>query len=69
MGKEFHHGDAASHEPGFGVPLEISGEIDISLLEESLRMTPLQRMRANDDALNFADSLQAAMERRRAKPD
>lgn len=69
MGKEFHHGDAALHEPGFVVPLEISGEIDISLLEESLRMTPLQRMRANDDALNFADSLQAAMERRRAKPD
>lgn len=44
------------------------GDIDISLLEESLRMSPWDRMLANDDALNFAESLRAAMERRNAKP-
>ena len=45
-----------------------AGDIDISLLEESLRMSPWDRMLANDDALNFAESLRAAMERRNAKP-
>jgi hypothetical protein len=43
-------------------------EIDFSLLEESLRMTPWERMLANDDALNFGESLRAAMERHHAKP-
>ena len=43
-------------------------EIDLSLLEESLAMTPWERMQANDDALRFADSLRAAMEKRHAKP-
>ena len=32
-------------------------DIDLSLLEESLRLTPWERMLANDDALNFAESL------------
>ncbi len=43
-------------------------DTDLSLLEESLRLTPWERMLANDDALNFADSLRAAMERRHAEP-
>ena len=42
-------------------------EVDISLLEESLAKTPWERMQANDDALRFVDSLQAAMEKRNAK--
>ena len=42
-------------------------EIDLSLLEDSLRLTPSERMLANDDALNFAESLRTAMERHRAK--
>jgi len=42
-------------------------EIDLSLLEDSLRLTPWERMLANDDALNFAESLRTAMERHRAK--
>lgn len=58
-------------DPGSN-PLEvISGcselipeEIDLSLLEDSLAKTPWERMLANDDALRFADSLQAAMEKR-----
>ena len=42
--------------------------IDLSLLEDSLSKTPWERMQANDDALRFADSLRAAMEKRNAKP-
>jgi len=42
-------------------------EIDLSLLADSLGKTPWERMQANDDALNFADSLQMAMKRRYAK--
>jgi hypothetical protein len=43
-------------------------EIDLSLLLDSLTKTPWERMQANDDALNFAESLRTAMERCRAKP-
>ena len=42
-------------------------EIDLSLLEHSLTMTPWERMQANDDALNFGESLRAAMEKRNAE--
>jgi ERCC4-type nuclease len=45
-----------------------AGEIDLSLLEESLLLTPWERMLANDDALNFAESLRRAMEKRYAEP-
>jgi hypothetical protein len=41
--------------------------IDLSLLMDSLNMTPWERMQANDDALNFAESLREAMEKRNAK--
>jgi hypothetical protein len=41
--------------------------IDYSLLDESLTQTPWERMQANDDALRFADSLRAAMEKRNAE--
>ena len=43
------------------------GDIDLSLLKDSLAKTPWERMQANDDALNFAESLRAAMEKRNAK--
>ena len=52
-----------SVEPGAA-----AGDVDLSLLEESLRLSPWERMLANDDALNFGASLCAAMERRNAKP-
>ncbi len=55
--------------PGYG-PADQGAEdrdIDLSLLEESLRLTPWERMLANDDALNFAESLRAAMKRRHAE--
>jgi hypothetical protein len=38
-------------------------DLDISLLEDSLAKTPWERMQANDDALRFADSLRAAMQK------
>jgi hypothetical protein len=41
-------------------------DIDLSLLRESLAKTPWERMLANDDALNFAESLRLAMKKRRA---
>ncbi len=44
-----------------------ASDIDLSLLEESLRLTPWERMLANDDALNFAESLRRAMEKRYAE--
>ena len=53
--------------PVYGVNAPDSGEIDLSLLHDSLAMTPWERMQANDDALNFAESLRAAMEKRNAK--
>lgn len=47
----------------YGLP---SSEIDLSLLKDSLAKTPWERMQANDDALNFGESLRVAMARRRA---
>jgi hypothetical protein len=44
-------------------------EIDLSLLKDSLSKTTWERMQANDDALRFADTLRAAMEKRNAKPE
>jgi hypothetical protein len=54
--------------PSYRVDAPDAGEIDLSLLEDSLAKTPWERMQANDDALNFAESLRAAMEKRNAKP-
>jgi hypothetical protein len=35
--------------------------IDLSLLEENLRLTPEQRLRQNDRLLNEAEALQSAL--------
>jgi hypothetical protein len=39
----------------------------MNLLEISLRMTPEQRIDANQDALDFAEALEAAGKRRHVK--
>jgi hypothetical protein len=52
--------------PAYGVASD--GDIDLSLLKDSLLKTPWERMQANDDALNFAESLREAMLKRHAKP-
>jgi hypothetical protein len=44
-----------------------NGEIDMSLLEDILHLTSWERMLANDDALNSAESLRVALKRRHAK--
>jgi hypothetical protein len=51
-------------------PLKQSGpgDGDFSMLEDSLVMTPWERILANDDIVNFGDSLRAAMQKRNAKP-
>jgi hypothetical protein len=39
--------------------------IDLSLLDENLRLTPTERLQRNDEALNLVQVLQAAMKRAR----
>ena len=40
--------------------------IDLSLIEENLKLTPWERMQANDDAVNFGHILREAMIRSNA---
>ena len=40
--------------------------IDLSLILENLRLTPWERLLANDDTINFCDMARAAMQRRNA---
>ena len=40
--------------------------IDLSLLDDNLRLTPAERMRQNDSALQFVQALQSAKENARA---
>lgn len=42
-------------------------QVDVFMLEDSLSMTPWERILANDDMVNFGDSLREAMEKRNAK--
>jgi hypothetical protein len=51
--------------PACGATMD--GDIDLWSLKDSLAKTPWERMQANDDALNFAGSFRAAMEKRNAK--
>ena len=41
--------------------------IDISLIDENLRLTPTQKIRQNDIALNQAEALHEALNQTRAK--
>ena len=53
---------------GASASLEASeGEVDLSLLEESLAKTVWERMLAKNGALRLAEWLQAAMQKARAK--
>jgi len=40
---------------------------NLAHLNDSLAMTPWERILANDDMVNFGDSLRAAMEKRHAE--
>ena len=43
------------------------GDNSIAMLNDSLEMTPWERILANDDVVNFGDSLRGAMEKRNAE--
>jgi hypothetical protein len=58
-----------SPRSGFTQPQVTEDGIDLSLLQDSIAKTPWERMLANDDALNFGDTLREAMTKRHAKPE
>lgn len=66
------HANSNGSEPGEASPryrtsaVEFDSDNGLSL-EDSLAMTPWERILANDDMINFGDSLRAAMEKRNAK--
>jgi hypothetical protein len=47
--------------------LDNPAESNFSMLKDSLAMTPWERILANDDIVNFGNSLRAAVEKRNAK--
>lgn len=47
-------------------PTDPETGIDLSLIEENLKLTPWERILANDDTVNFCDLGRAAMQRRHA---
>jgi hypothetical protein len=55
------------NESSTAYSVETDNGVDVSLLKANLVKTPWERMQANDDALNFAESLREAMEKRNAK--
>ena len=68
MTEQNHNAESILKEASPAYLASADSDIDLSLLKDSLAKTPWERMRANDDALNFAESLRAAMEKRNAKP-
>jgi len=58
---------ALAEPPASFRPMEVEmspdGELDFSLIDYCLSLTPWERMLANDAALNFAEELQEAMRR------
>ena len=68
MSNVHDHAEDSLRETGTLYSVAVIGDVDISLLRASLAMTPWERMQANDDALNFAESLRSAMVKRNAQP-
>jgi len=58
----------AAQRPRGAAHATFADGVEPSLLEESLAKTVWERMLANDDALRFADLLQTATLKSRAKP-
>lgn len=42
--------------------------IDLSLIRENLKLTPWERLLANDDAINFIEMARAALKAQNASP-
>ncbi|MGO8837412.1 MAG: hypothetical protein ACLQAH_01160 [Limisphaerales bacterium] len=68
MTEQNHNEESSLKEAPLASLAVADRDIDLSLLKDSLAKTPWERMQANDDALNFAESLRGAMEMRNAKP-
>lgn len=47
-------------------PVDPETGIDLSLIDENLKLTPWERILANDDTINFGNILRAAMSKRDA---
>lgn len=47
-------------------PTDPETGIDLSLIEENLKLTPWERVLANDDTVNFCDLGRAAIQRNHA---
>lgn len=62
MGRELQAASASCQTSAAG----FSDEDSVSLMD-SLAMTPWERILANDDMVNFGDSLRTAMEKRNAE--
>lgn len=45
---------------------DLENGIDLSLIQENLKLTPWERILANDDTVNFCDMARAALNRRHA---
>jgi hypothetical protein len=68
MASDSTKGEGILHEI-LSIQVTDADGIDLSLLKDSLAKTPWERMQANDDAVNFGESLRAAMQKRHAKPE
>ena len=53
--------------PAYQIKRATIEDSDSTHLDDSLAMTPWERILANDDMVNFGDSLRAAMEKRHAE--
>ena len=58
-------GEISGVSPSYRINGVQSGNSDTTHLDDSLAMTPWERILANDDMVNFGDSLHASMEKRR----
>jgi len=55
-------------ETGTAYRASAGTDIDVLFLEDGLALTAWERIQANDDIMNFGESLRNAMEKRNAKP-
>jgi hypothetical protein len=67
MSETFPNAALVLNEAAPNYQTAVDGDVDLVLLKDNLAKSTWERMLANDDALNFAETLRAAMEKRNAK--
>ncbi len=60
-------GELKEISPTYQIKRATTENSDTTHLDDSLAMTPWERILANDDMVNFGDSLRVAMEKRNAE--